>query len=289
MLIEQDFLSSLQSIRLALKGISHSFRVGVHPLPRFGRSTEFLGYREYTSGDDLKDLDWKVFAKTDRMYIRQKSVHVPATFLIVVDNSMSMALQSEHATISKYQAALTLAFALGFILHSQGDAFAFSVLSTTEDTVAEPRFSKKAFDQFLRQLNELEKQGCNSQELQFPILRPKQFSHVFYISDFLITEAKWKKILQRMVTNSLASTIVCIQDPEEYTPIAEKKEMYDLESPTLKKSVSSLEWEKYLQNYTKHHQDIQKYCTTHSIQYQKIDTIESIVQSIQNLFQQISE
>ena len=97
---------------------------GQHKSPFQGFSVEFAQHREYTWGDELKHIDWKVFARTDRHYVKQyeEETNLQATF--VLDASESMAYQGERASQSKYECAATLSAGLSFLLTRRQDACA---------------------------------------------------------------------------------------------------------------------------------------------------------------------
>jgi uncharacterized protein (DUF58 family) len=95
---------------------------GQHKSPFQGFSVEFAQHREYTWGDELRHIDWKVFARTDRYYVKQyeEETNLAATF--VVDASESMAYHGDRAGHSKYEVAATLAAGLSFLLTRRQDA-----------------------------------------------------------------------------------------------------------------------------------------------------------------------
>ena len=144
MIDDRDFYSLLRQQELLLRPNRSSSRIGLHPLTHRGRSLEFSEYREYRPGEDLRDLDWKVFARTDRYYVKQRDSHTPASALLLVDDSASMHFHSEQASLSKLRTALLCAFALAYVLHRQGDALAFRTLSQSQPAVP-LRTSRRAF------------------------------------------------------------------------------------------------------------------------------------------------
>lgn len=107
---------TLRSRRLAEGGIS-----GQHRSPFLGFNIEFASYREYSPGEDLRRLDWRVFARSDRHYIKQyeQESNVRVTFL--VDASASMAYKGSRATLSKFDYASTIVVSLAMLLVRQQD------------------------------------------------------------------------------------------------------------------------------------------------------------------------
>ncbi len=93
---------------------------GIHRSPYFGQSVEFLQHREYTPGDDLRHVDWKVWAKQDRYYVKQfeEDTNLRATLLVDVSGSMRYG----SGPLDKYEYGCTIAASLAYLLLRQQDA-----------------------------------------------------------------------------------------------------------------------------------------------------------------------
>jgi uncharacterized protein (DUF58 family) len=109
-------LQSLRDLELMTKSTVEGLRQGLHRSPFHGYSAEFSQYRHYRPGDDLKYVDWKAFARTDRLYTRQfrETTNVSALFVIDISKSMDFG--------SKFVLARTIAAVLGTLVLDQGDA-----------------------------------------------------------------------------------------------------------------------------------------------------------------------
>jgi len=95
---------------------------GLHKSPYHGFSVEFAEHREYTPGDDLKHLDWKVFGRTDRYYIKEYEEETNLAAYAVVDASESMSYRSASAPCSKLEYAKMIAAALMYLILNQRDS-----------------------------------------------------------------------------------------------------------------------------------------------------------------------
>lgn len=124
---------------------------GVHRSPHRGASVVFVEHREYKPGDDLRLLDWRAFARSDRHQIKrfEQETHLSAT--LVLDASGSMAYGGE-ARATKAEHAATLLGALALILIRQGDAAGLAVVSTKLDARLPPRTRPAHLDEVLRAL-----------------------------------------------------------------------------------------------------------------------------------------
>jgi len=109
-------LQSLRDLELMTKTTVEGLRQGLHRSPFHGYSAEFSQYRHYRPGDDLKYVDWKAFARTDRIYTRQfrETTNVSALFVVDISKSMDFG--------SKFVLARTVAAVLGTLVLDQGDA-----------------------------------------------------------------------------------------------------------------------------------------------------------------------
>lgn len=113
---------------LRARHVVEGFLSGMHRSPYFGQSIEFLQHREYTTGDDLRHLDWKIWAKQDRYVIKQyeEDTNMRVHLLVDVSNSMryGRAAASNGGAMTKYEYACTAAVSLGYLVLRQQDAVA---------------------------------------------------------------------------------------------------------------------------------------------------------------------
>src|SRR5260221_12969307 len=110
----------MSRLDLRARHIVEGFLSGIHRSPYFGQSVEFLQHREYTPGDELRHIDWKVWAKQDRYYVKQfeEDTNLRATLLVDVSGSMLYG----SGTFSKYEYGATVAASLAYLLLRQQDA-----------------------------------------------------------------------------------------------------------------------------------------------------------------------
>ena len=111
----------MSRLDLRAKFIVEGFLAGLHASPFHGFSVEFSEHRKYVPGDDLKDLDWHVFAKTDRYYVKKFEAETNVTGYLVMDLSASMAY-TYRQELTKFEYAICLAAALGYLMIHQQDA-----------------------------------------------------------------------------------------------------------------------------------------------------------------------
>jgi uncharacterized protein (DUF58 family) len=119
-MIDPEALMSIKSLELRAQNVVEGFWNGLHRSPYHGFSVEFTEYRQYTPGDDPRYLDWRLYARTDRYYIKKFEDETNLRCHLLVDNSRSMDFGTTGYTKATY--GNTLAATLAYFLYQQGDA-----------------------------------------------------------------------------------------------------------------------------------------------------------------------
>lgn len=120
-LLEPAALMRIRSLELRARIVVEGFLSGIHRSPYHGFSAEFSEYRQYVPGDDIRHVDWRVYARSDRYYVRKYEDETNLRCQLLVDGSRSMAYGSDPE-MSKHRYAATLAATLAHFLTGQGDA-----------------------------------------------------------------------------------------------------------------------------------------------------------------------
>jgi uncharacterized protein (DUF58 family) len=115
-------LARLQALPLRARWSVEGYTAGVHRSPFHGFSIEFAEHREYSPGDDLRYLDWKVFGRTDKYYLKQFEEETNLVCHLLLDTSQSMRYQSDAAPASKLDYARRAAAALAYLILHQQDS-----------------------------------------------------------------------------------------------------------------------------------------------------------------------
>jgi len=127
-----DAISRISKLEVQARHVVEGFLSGQHRSPYFGQSIEFVQHREYVPGDDIRRVDWKVWSKTDKYYIKQYEEETNLRTSILVDASESMQFGSGEKT--KYDYGCMIAAALTYLLLRQQDAVSLSVFDETVRT-----------------------------------------------------------------------------------------------------------------------------------------------------------
>jgi uncharacterized protein (DUF58 family) len=115
-------LAKLHGLEVRARSIVEGYVAGVHRSPYHGFSIEFAEHREYSPGDDLRYVDWKVFGKTDKFYLKQYEEETNLVSYLLLDTSESMRYQSAAAPMSKLEYAQCVAASLAYLILQQQDS-----------------------------------------------------------------------------------------------------------------------------------------------------------------------
>lgn len=147
MQLTPEVVAQLGSMELRARLVVEGFITGLHKSPFHGFSAEFSEHRQYRRGDELKHIDWKIYGRSNRFYIKQYEDETNLRAMICVDMSASMSYASE-GHITKYQYATYLAASLSYLILQQRDAVGISLYNTDVQTFL-PSRSKMSYAQEL--------------------------------------------------------------------------------------------------------------------------------------------
>jgi uncharacterized protein (DUF58 family) len=149
--LNPEVISRLASLELRARLVVEGFITGLHKSPYHGFSVEFAEHRQYMPGDEIRRIDWKVYGRTDRYYIKQYEEETNLKAWVILDQSASMGYRSE-GRISKFDYAVSLAAALAFLMMKQQDAVGAAVYDTELRGFIPPRSRASYLQEILRLL-----------------------------------------------------------------------------------------------------------------------------------------
>ncbi len=156
-LLKPSLLNSINGLELIARVIVEGFMSGSNKSQSVGAGQEFSQYRSYQPGDDLRQLDWKMFARSERYYIKEAEIETNITVKFMLDASRSMAYEEEG--MSKFQYAKVLMAALAFLARKQGDTFGLFVVNDQQIQSILPRFEQQQFIRLLTALVAAKSEG----------------------------------------------------------------------------------------------------------------------------------
>lgn len=137
-LLDPAVLAKIQGLELRARKIVEGYVAGMHRSPFHGFSIEFAEHREYTPGDDLRYLDWKVFGKTDRFYLKQFEEETNLICYLLLDTSESMRYRGPDAAMTKLEYAECLAASLAYLVLRQQDSVGLVTFDSETRQVVRP-------------------------------------------------------------------------------------------------------------------------------------------------------
>lgn len=230
-LISPQALMAIKNLELRARIVVEGFWHGIHRSPYHGFSVEFTEYRQYTPGDDPRYLDWKLYARTDRFYIKKFEDETNLRCHLLVDHSRSMDYGSLSYTKAQY--ANTLAATLAYFLYLQGDAVG---LLTFDEQIREYLPARHRTGHLRRLMLQLEDpSGGTATDLAAPLKRivevVRKRSLMVMISDLLAPIESLEKNLTSLAACGHDIMLFHILDPAELTFQFDKAIMFrDVES-----------------------------------------------------------
>jgi len=149
-LLNPEILNSVSGMELIARVIVEGFMSGSNKSQSIGAGQEFSQYRSYEAGDDIRQLDWKIYARSERYYIKQADIETNITVKFMIDASSSMSY--EENKITKLQYAKVLTAALGYLARKQSDTFGLFTINDKDLHVIQPRFEQRQFIRFITEL-----------------------------------------------------------------------------------------------------------------------------------------
>ena len=192
-------LAALRDLELAARAVVDGFMLGAHVSHRSGAGLEFSQFRSYQPGDDLRRVDWKLYARSDRFFIRESESETSLTLRIVLDATESMSHREADGTTFDY--ARFLAASLALLAERQGDAVGLCALNDGAIEVLRPARHHQHFHRLLHQLEVLEPEGAwpEWRQVEAALSADSSRGVVVIISDLHQRGDEIRKAAQRLV------------------------------------------------------------------------------------------
>jgi uncharacterized protein (DUF58 family) len=186
-IFDPQIIGSVKGLALRSRRLVESFLVGMHKSRLRGISTVFAQHRQYVAGDDTRHLDWKVFARTDRLHLKEyeAETNMPVRFLL--DTSKSMFFKGDAAAMSKYDYAATVVATLAYLLTRQKDTFGLALFDQRVRVALPAKGSQAHFRNAVDVLSAATPGGQTDLAAAIGNLAPqcKQRGLVVIVSDFI--------------------------------------------------------------------------------------------------------
>jgi len=269
----QQFLNRLETLRLRARRRYLGKRRGSHLSPRRGTSLEFADYRSYSAGDDPRSVDWGVYARTDRLYVKVFQEEEDLFGYVFFDASASMAHPAEDR---KFEAATALGLALCYVILSSGDSVRLHRLAP-EANRATPFYSGR------RRMREAQEYFENVPPAGRLVLQSALAPHLaglrrpgkgILISDLLFPLEEFQAGLNLLRAAKLDVLVLHTLGAQELAPAptgiermvdAESGEETDVRFDERGRAI-------YLENLNRHRRELRSFCHRAGVQYAFYDT-----------------
>lgn len=238
-------LLRLGSLELVARLVVEGYLAGRHRSPGRGGSLEFAEHRPYVPGDDLRRVDWKVYGRSDRWYVRESEEETNLRATIVLDQSASMSFGGNRSGAAverptKWAYARLLAAALTHLLLLQHDAVGLATFAASLETFVPPRGGRRQRARLMAALEAAEPSGETSPEGPFRELaeRLPRRGALLLVSDLLGPPERFLPGLRYFRHRKHEVVVFQVLDPAERTleGLAEAREIEDVETGQVLKS-----------------------------------------------------
>lgn len=273
-------LSKVSSLQLFAKGVVEGVSGGMHRSHHIGSSIEFKEHRPYVHGDETRNIDWKLFGKTDRLYIRQYEDETNLRCTIALDQSGSMRYSGSRSSgLSKHDFGVRLAAALAYLLVNQQDAVGLATFDSSIRTYIPPKSRPNHLQVLFQAMSESTpgNETDLSVVLQGLLRQCKRRGLVFLISDCFGDADAIVKSLALLRSNYQEIVVFQIMDDDEVDfPFQSRTMFRSLELTTNQILVDPAQLRAtYLANFQEYQSALQQGCAQNRIDLISVRTSES--------------
>jgi uncharacterized protein (DUF58 family) len=275
--VQQEVIERLGNISVTARQAVESVLAGQHRSVRRGLSVEFAGHREYQPGDDLRHLDWLVYARSDRYDIRQYEEETKLRATIILDTSGSMGYASGKQ--SKLEYARALVAALGLLMIRQSDAVGLVTCDTTIRNFIPP---SSTMPHLIHVLNALEAVRAGNETSLAPVLneiagRITRRGLVILVTDGFDEPEAFLRAIQYLRHRKQEVRVFQVLDPQEKTfPFQGMIEFVGLENEPRLKLDGDRVREHYQSVFAEHQKRLEAGCHACNVQMETCWTNEEL-------------
>ena len=283
--IDPEVLTHLSSVELVAKTVVSGFISGLHHAPYLGLSTDFAEHRAYNPGDDIRRIDWRLYGRTDRLFVREFQAETNTNLTLVLDVSKSMDFRG--GGISKLDYGRFLAASLGYLSLQQRDRV--GLVTFDEDLISVLPPSVKHFDRVLHELDTLKPSGAGSFEKPLATIARTLGKRgiVALISDLYVEPKVLLESLAELRYRGHDVLVFHILDPDEMElPEAGSRQFEDMESGARLPVVHAQMRDPYANAVHAHLETLRRQLGEHRIDYRFFNTSEPLDHA---LFEYLSE
>ena len=271
--LDPELLQKLGDLEIIAREAVEGLRVGSHRSPLRGFSTEFAHHRQYAPGDAIRDLDWRVYGRTDRYYTKLYEAETNFDCYILMDASTSMSYGS--GKVSKIEYSKYLAASLSYLILNQRDSVGLSIFDSKVRAYLPPRSNKSIILQIEQILREIEPTPSDSiaKQLHDIALQINRRSFVILISDLFADVDDIMQGLDHLKFDGHNVVVFHTLDPYELEFPFKGTWCFDgLEGEEEVITQSERIRDEYLANFNAYRQELRSRCIGSHVDYTMVDT-----------------
>jgi uncharacterized protein (DUF58 family) len=272
--LKPEVLMRLQTLELRARSVVEGFLIGLHRSPYHGFSVEFAEHRQYQPGDEPRLIDWRVYARTGRFYVKQFEEETNVRTIVALDCSASMGFRYA-GVVSKWGYAALCAAALTYLLLRQKDAVGLALYGEQLRLYRRPSARLSQFHEIVRLLEEAKPEGQTQIAVALTALseRLRRRSLVVVLSDFLDDPDASVAALRRLRAQKHEVIAFQILEPIERTLQLERAaEFRDLETDDRMPVHPYFLRQDYHRAFQQHQRRLSTGCAEHGIEFVSVDT-----------------
>jgi uncharacterized protein (DUF58 family) len=275
--LNPSVINKIDNLSLRAKLVVEGFIVGMHKSPYHGFSVEFSEHRPYGFGDEIKYIDWKLWGKTDRFYIKQFEEETNLCCHLILDKSLSMDFGSDNLT--KFQYSKSISAALSYLMIKQQDAVGLTTFDEKINTIIKPKSKASHLNLLLKTMHNASTGGeTNISNLLHGLAESiNRKGLIILISDLLDDEHKVMESLRHFRYKGHEIIVFHIVDPKEKDlDYNQNINFIDLESNYNIIADSRLVKENYNKAFQKFSDYYKNECLRDKIDYNLVSTSDSL-------------
>ena len=276
-IINDDFISRLETISLYMQAQMKGYFGGIHRTKAYGSTVEFADFREYALGDDIRRIDWNLFSRFEKYFIKlfvdERQMHTQ----IFLDGSASMGKSDKR----KAEYVIRLIAALGFLSVQNMDKTSFMLMQGNyAQDLCGIVTGKEAFYQSTATLEEINfHESTDIESAITNIHNPGNNDGLsIIISDFL-TDSNWKKAVDYLLYHKRNVLLIQVLSPEEIDPryngrtfLKDLEAVDILDEKNMKMRITKANYLAYKQALKDYIDDIKSFCSSRGIRFFTVDT-----------------
>ncbi len=273
--LESHILKNLELLSFKLNKSKFGKKQGIHSSIKKGSGLEFSDFRAYTLGDNPKNIDWHIFAKTEKLYIKEFKEYQNINFFIYLDSSASMATPKDS---TKWEQALKISSALSYIALINNESL---TIATSGGFLSSKFSTAKNFSLVLKNIEDIKpsQESFFSQKLSLPLSKIKFPGIAICISDFLTPFDDIKEGIDKLRAKNLEISLINITSPKFLDLIPQTCETF-VDSETNEERIFNLDSDaklQYIKNYKNHLGKIRRYAYKYDINFYELKEDDDIL------------